>query len=54
MVTLWNDNFLPYKDAVVKEKDLLDDKSTAQSKLRQITDIQESLKKKIAEFNKLK
>ncbi len=54
VVTLWNDNFLPYKDAVVKEKDLLDDKSTAQSKLRQITDIQESLKKKIAEFNKLK
>ncbi len=54
VVTLWNDNFIPYKDAVVKEKDLLDDKSTAQSKLRQITDIQESLKKKIAEFNKLK
>lgn len=54
VVTLWNDNFLPYKDAVVNTLNLYDDKGAAESRLRHITEIQENLNNKIAEFKKLK
>jgi hypothetical protein len=54
VINLWNDNFLPYRSAVIDMLSLYDNKGTNESRYRRITEIQESLKKKIKEFNKLK
>ena len=54
VVNLWNDNFLPYKNAVIDTLRLYDDKETAESRMRNIKEIQENLNKKIAELKKLK
>lgn len=53
VVNLWNDNFLPYKDAVVEQLRLYDEKGLFSSRLKQITEIRENLNKKIEELKKL-
>lgn len=54
VINLWNENFLPYKKAVIEMLSLYDDKGTNESRNKRITEIQENLKKKIKEFNELK
>ncbi len=54
VVNLWNDNFLPYKNAVIDTLRLYDDKETAESRMNQIAEIRDNLNKKIAELKKLK
>lgn len=54
VVNLWNDNFLPYQNAVIDTLRLYDDKGTAESRMNQITEIRDNLNKKIAELKKMK